>query len=146
LRVETYVDTGIIVKGYVRESNSPNAIAILEQAGFPLLLSHFHEIEIPNAIRLKRFRLEISKQEEEVAIRDFLADIKAGRLIKPDYDLAQVFRRAEELSSLHSGQIGTRSLDLLHVAAALDARCSVFSSFDARQRKLAGLCGLTVLP
>jgi len=146
LRAETYVDTGILVKGYVNESDSLEAIAILEEVGFPLLFSHIHEIEIPNAIRLKRFRSEISKQEEEAAIRDFRTDIKEGRLIKPDYDLAQVFHRAEELSSLHSGEIGTRSLDVMHVAAALEAGCTTFSSFDARQRKLACLSGLKVLP
>jgi len=143
---KTYIDTGILVKGYVKEADSLEAIAILEAAGFPLLFSHIHEIEIPNAIRLKRFRGEIAKDDEAAAIGDFRDDITAGRLVKADYDLAEVFRRAEKLSSKHSGDIGTRSFDLLHVAAALEAGCVVFASFDERQRKCAALAGLKLTP
>lgn len=141
-----YVDSSILVKGYVREADSSQAIEILEIAGFPLLFSHFHQIEIPNAIRLKRFRAEITLAEEEAAIEDFRSDIKAGRLARLEYDLGRVFHRAEELSSIHSAVIGTRSLDLLHVATALEVGCSAFASFDARQRKLADISGLKVLP
>jgi len=143
---KTYIDTGILVKGYVKEVNSLEAIAILETAGTPLLFSHIHELEIPNAIRLKRFRGEITKDEEAAAIRDFREDIKTGRLERPDYDLAEVFRRAEKLSAKHSGDLGTRSLDLLHVAAALEADCTAFASFDERQRKCAAFSGLKVTP
>jgi len=143
---KTYIDTGILVKSYVREPDTPKAIAILEAAGDPQVFSHFHEIEIPNAIRLKRFRGEITKEEEAAAVQIFRDDIKAGRMEKPDYDLAEVFRRAEKLSAKHSGDMGTRSLDLLHIAAALEAGCTVFASFDERQRKCAALAGLKVIP
>ena len=143
---KTYIDTGILVKGYIKEVNSLEAIAILEAAGTPLYFSHIHEIEIPNAIRLKRFRGEITKDEEATAIRDFREDINLGRLERPDYDLPEVFRRAEKLSAKHSGDLGTRSLDLLHVAAALEADCTAFASFDERQRKCAALAGLKVIP
>ena len=142
----TYVDTGILVKSYVFEANSPEAIAILETAGDPLLFSHLHGIEIPNAIRLKRFRGELSKEEEATAIRTMRADVDAGRLARPNYDLAEVFNLAERLSAKHSGDTGTRSLDLLHVAAALEAGCTAFASFDERQRKVAALAGLKVIP
>jgi predicted nucleic acid-binding protein len=54
-----------------------------------------------------------------------------------EYDLAKVFRRTEFLSAEYSGDIGSRSLDLLHVAAALEAGCRAFASFDVRQRKVA---------
>jgi len=142
----TYVDTGILVKGYIKEADFLDAIAILEAAGTPLLFSHIHELETQNAIRLKRFRGEINKEEEVAAIRDVRADLDTGRLVRPEYDLAKVFNRAERLSARFSGEIGTRSLDLLHVAAALEAGCTVFASFDERQRKGASLAGLKVLP
>jgi len=44
------------------------------------------------------------------------------------------------------GDLGTRSLDLLHVAAALEARCTTFASFDESQRKCAALARLKVIP
>lgn len=146
MSTETYVDTGIMVKGYVLEADSPAAVAILEAVGDPLVFSHVHALEIPNAIRLKRFRGEITAAEETAAVRAFRADVDAGRLARPAYDLAAVFIRAEGLSEKHSGGIGSRSLDLLHVAAALEAGCTVFASFDDRQRKLAALVGLKLIP
>ena len=144
--MSVYIDTGILVKSYVFEANSPEAIAIIEAAGDPLIFSHLHGIEIPNAIRLKRFRREITEAEEAEAIRVFHADINAGRLARPEYDLAEVFNRAERLSAQHSGTIGSRSLDVLHVAAALECGCAGLASFDERQRRIANLAGLEVTP
>ena len=142
----TYIDTGILIKSYVREPDTPEALAIIEASGDPQVFSHIHEIEIPNAIRLKRFRKEITKEAEASAIQLFRDDVKTGRLERPEYDLAEVFRGAERLSAKHSGDLGTRSLDLLHVAAALEAGCTAFASFDQRQRKSAALAGLKVVP
>ena len=142
----TYIDTGILLKSYVREPNTPEALAIIEASGDPQLFSHIHEIEIPNAIRLKRFRKEITKEAEAAAIQLFRDDVKVGRLERPEYDLAEVFRCAERLSAKHSGDLGTRSLDLLHVAAALETGCTAFASFDERQRNCAALAGLKVIP
>jgi len=144
--MSTYVDTSIWVKSFVREADSPDALEILEAAGEPLMYSHLHEIEIPNAIRLKRFRGEITRAQETAAIRAFQTDVDMGRMARPAYDLGAVFIRAEQLSARHSGDIGTRSLDLLHVAAALEAGCTSFASLDERQRKCAALAGMKVIP
>lgn len=141
-----YADTGVMVKGYVLESDSEAAVGILESLGEPLLYSHLHTIEIPNAIRLKRFRGEITKAQEIAANRAFLSDIESGVLTPCDYDLGEVFLLAERLSAKHSAIIGTRSLDLLHVAAALEAGATHFASLDTRQRKIASLNGLKILP
>lgn len=142
----TYIDSSLFVKSFVLEQGSPAAIEMIEAVGEPFLFSHFHEIEIPNAIRLKRFRGEISRAQESLAIRAFEADVRSGRFTRPAYDLGTVFGRAEHLSGRHSGHIGTRSLDLLHVAAALETGCAVFASYDQRQRKCAALSGLEVIP
>jgi len=140
-----YVDSGLFVKSYIEEPNSKEADAILRGLGTPFVFSHLHEIEIPNAIRLKRFRGEITRAQETAALRVFQADVDAGRFARPAYDISTVFIRAEQLSARHSGDIGTRSLDLLHVAAALEAGCTAFASYDERQRKCAALAGLKVL-
>jgi hypothetical protein len=78
--MNAYADTGLIVKSYVDEENSAKADAILAEAGTPLAFSHFHAAEIPNAIHLKRFRKEITPDQEAAAIRAFQGDIDAGRL------------------------------------------------------------------
>jgi predicted nucleic acid-binding protein len=144
--VTTYIDTALFVKAFVRETDSAAAIALLDAVGEPFAYSHLHEIEIPNAIRLKRFRGEITKAQETAALRVFRADVDAGRFARIDYDLGAVFIRAERLSARFSGELGTRSLDLWHVAAALEAGCIAFASYDARQRRAAALCKLKVIP
>ncbi len=144
--MSTYIDTALFVKIFVLEANSPETIRLLEEIGEPFAYSHLHELEIPNAIRLKRFRGEITKTQETAAIRAFLADVDAGRFERIAYDLAAVFIRAEQLSAKWSAEIGCRSLDLWHVAAALEVGCATFVSYDARQRKAAEMSGLHVLP
>lgn len=141
-----YADTGVMVKGYVLEADSEKAVGILDALGAHLLYSHLHSIEIPNAIRLKRFRGEITKSQENAATRTFLSDIESGILAPCEYDLGEVFLLAERLSAKHSATLGSRSLDLLHVAAAIEARATHFASLDARQRKVASLNGLKLLP
>jgi len=141
-----YADTGVMVKGYVLESDSEEAVGILDSLGDHLLYSHLHSIEIPNAIRLKRFRGEITKTQESAATRAFLSDVASGVLTPCEYDLGEVFLLAERLSAKHSATLGSRSLDLLHVAAAMEAGATHFASLDARQRKVASLNGLKLLP
>jgi len=141
-----YADTGVMVKGYVLEPDSEVAVGILDSLGDHLLYSHLHSIEIPNAIRLKRFRGEITKAQENAANRAFLSDIETGVLTPCEYDLGEVFLLAERLSAKHSATLGSRSLDLLHVAAAIEAGATHFASLDARQRKVASFNGLKLLP
>jgi predicted nucleic acid-binding protein len=59
---------------------------------------------------------------------------------------AALFPRAAELADRHSVRLGTRSLDLLHVAAALLLDSEIFFSFDERQRKAAKAEGLKIQP
>jgi len=47
--------------------------------------------------------------------------------------------------SLHSMKIGTRTLDVMHVACACEIQADTFISFDERQCALAKLAELKVL-
>jgi predicted nucleic acid-binding protein len=144
--LNTYFDTGVLLKVYVQELNSAEAIALVSKIAPPIPFTHFHTIELFTAIRLKRFRAEINANEEKTAIQVLRADITNERLQLPDYDLLQLFRRAEVLSAKYAAIFGTRTLDILHVAAALEAECTEFVSFDERQRKVAAKERLTVVP
>ena len=48
-----------------------------------------------------------------------------------------VFERASQLSPHATAKLGTRTADLLHVAAALELGVDYLYSFDEHQRKLA---------
>jgi hypothetical protein len=141
-----YFDTGVLVKSYVLEPDSAAADALIKQNPPPIPITHFHEIELRNALRLKRNRLEITDAQLKGALRVFDHDIAAGFLEKPDYDLRGVFHKAEELSTKYAVTTGARSLDILHVAAALVIGARIFVSFDKRQRAMANKAGLKILP
>ncbi|RRJ96107.1 PIN domain-containing protein [Opitutaceae bacterium TAV4] len=146
MQTSTYVDTGILLKIYATESNSREADEIVLRTAPPLPLTHIQELEIRNAIRLKHSRGELSETEMNTALANFQDDIDAGRYERPAYDLPAVFRRAETLSKAHTVATKCRSLDILHVAAALVIGSREFASFDERQRAVARKSGLTILP
>lgn len=141
-----YFDTGVLVKMYAEEPNSDYAIDLIRQASLPLPFTHIHRIELLNAIRLKAFRQEITLADQQRSLRLIAADTREGRLQLPSCDLAQVFGRAEELTTKFTSTLGVRSLDVLHVASALEAACLSFCSFDRRQRALAEKTSLRVIP
>ena len=141
-----YADTGILLKSYVLEANSNEAEHILRGMGAPFCYSLIHGLEIPNAIRLKVFRREITAPQATAALRAFRADLDKGLLERSTAALPAIFLRAEKLSEKHSAKLGTRSLDLLHVAAALESGCKRFASLDARQRECAKLEKLELHP
>jgi predicted nucleic acid-binding protein len=59
-------------------------------------------------------------------------------------DWERALSRAEQLMIVHTPRHGARSMDLLHIAAALELGASEFLSFDENQSRVATLAGLTV--
>ena len=82
-------------------------------------VTHWQTLEVKNAIRLKAFRGEITPAEMNQSIAAFEQDIATDRWERPTYKVAAVEQKAEELSTGHSVTLGCRSLDIIHVAAAL---------------------------
>ena len=144
--METYFDTSLILKSYVPEVGTEEALAILQEHGGPFPFSHLLELELRTAIRMKHGRGEITAAEMRGSLQAVENDLSSGVLIRPAYELDEVFRRAEALSARHAAQTLARSADLWHVAAALEAGCTSFASFDQRQRAAAALCSLRVVP
>ena len=73
-------------------------------------------------------------------------DLAAGLLV-PMPDLWEKrIAQAESLAAQHTPAIGSRSLDILHVATALVSGATEFCTFDERQCRLARLAGLRVQP
>ena len=142
----TYIDTGVLLKAYVLEPDSPAAIKWIETAGPALAYSHLHELELPNALQLKRFRGELTSRQLAGALALIDSDRAEGRLTRPTYSLERVFSRATSLAARHSAKLGARSLDLLHLAVALESGCTTFISLDRRQRLVAVAEGLAVKP
>lgn len=144
--MRTYFDTSVLVKIYAEEPDSSLADALMRAADVPVSFTPLHALEIRNALRLKRFRDELSEAELASVLELLQEDLQAGRLAASRLDLEAVHQRAEGLSARHTAAVGVRSLDLLHVAAALELGEPAFASFDQRQREVAQREGLQLTP
>jgi predicted nucleic acid-binding protein len=114
--------------------------------GAPLAITALHELEVRNAFKLGIFRELLTIAEAAAALTNLQKDLRSGRLIKVTMKWPSVFRLATRLSEQYSAIHGTRSIDILHVAAAKVIRVEHFVSFDTRQRALASIMGFKVAP
>jgi predicted nucleic acid-binding protein len=126
--------------------NTPEAVALVKRFNPPIPFSHWQEIEIQNALRLKLFRKEMTAAVLKKALGNFRVDIESGLLQRVPYDMERVFRVAGELSGKYTALIGCRTLDILHVAVAKVIGAKIFVTMDARQAAVATKAGLKVLP
>ena len=140
-----YYDSGVLVKLYVREESSDAVARFLAERGEAVIVNHLHELEIRNALRLKRFRDEIDDGQLVASMAMLETDLAAGRLIRGRIDWSPVCAEAERLSAAMTASIGVRTIDLLHVAAALNQAASGLVSLDHRQRAAARVSGLEVV-
>lgn len=143
--MSVYYDTGALIKLYVEEDFSDPVTVYVSALKKPIALHAFHEVELENALRLKVFRKELTKQECHRVLRRIADDVSAGILARQGVNWADAMREAVRLSSDVTERTGCRTLDVLHVALALHWRCAVFVSLDDRQIKAAKLAGLKVV-
>jgi predicted nucleic acid-binding protein len=132
-----------LVSLYVLDGKSARAAAGVKLASLPLSLTPFTEVEITNAFDLRLFRKEIDPPKVRAAQSLFPEDIENGIFEVRPLSSA-VFDRAKRLAEKHALRLGTRTLDVLHVASALVFKAETFYLFDVNQGKLAKAKGLVV--
>ena len=139
-----YADSGFLCSLYAPDAHTPRAVARMKRQRLPLPVTWLHQQECRNALRLRVFRREITPTQREASLNALLADLAAGLLVRAAPPLTDLVTEAERLSALHSEALGTRSLDILHVAGALVLGLPEFLTFDLRQGALAKAAGLKV--
>jgi predicted nucleic acid-binding protein len=120
--------------------------SFLAKTRFPLLFTPLHRTEVRNALRNVTARGEMTLPELRLAFQQIDEDLRDGILLHAPVEWTNVFRSADELSETHATREGQRTIDILHVAIALETRARTFLSFDQRQRRLAKAAGLKVKP
>ena len=140
----TYIDSSALVAVYVSERFSKAARRAL-RAVPQVPYTQFHELEVSNAFELLVGRAIMTAQESLTIRAQLDDDIENQRLVRLSVDLDRVFADADELSRLYTAKFLSRSLDLLHVAAARVATCTTFISADDRQLAVARATGLAVI-
>jgi hypothetical protein len=108
-------------------------------------VTHHGRVEIINAICLAGFRGDITSEAMNDSLQSFEEDFAQGLLFQADLLWRSALNRASELSRKHTPALGCRSLDVLHIASALELALPNFLTFDLQQRQLAKAVGLKVM-
>jgi len=136
-----YLDTSALLKLYVREQGSDVVQRLVSSQDLPLPIWEIQQAELINALRLKAFWNEITATQAESQIELFHNRRKRGLYIFPDIDRNSLMKCFLRLSE-ETPRLGCRTMDILHVACALEIAATSFLSFDSRQNTLAALAGL----
>jgi predicted nucleic acid-binding protein len=142
---EVYVDPSGLARLYIHQAGSREMSAWRGRLGGNLAVTHHGRVEIINAICRAAFVGHLTENAAGQALADFAADFAAGRLHQAEILWRAALNLAAELGRLHTPRLGTRSLDVLHVACALELKLRHFLTFDDRQRKLAPAVGLRTI-
>lgn len=141
--MDVYFDTSVLVKLYVSEARSDRARKEAALAG-QIAFTPLQSLELHAAIRQLIGRGTLPASALSIFEQHYEADRRSHRLRETAIDLAGVFRRADQLTRTHTQRLLCRTLDVLHVATALELGCLRFVSADDRQLALAQASGLTV--
>jgi predicted nucleic acid-binding protein len=142
--LNAYLDTSFLASLYVLDRHSEQAVRLLPP-GASLMLTPLAELELENAIQLRLFRRELTASQAraaQAALRqDVVGGVYASRAMPP-----AAYEKAKQLARKHTARLGTRSLDILHVAAAMTLGAGTLLTFDENQRKLAAGEGVSCIP
>ena len=139
-------DSSLIVSLYLPEPNSALADAACNSMPPPIRLTDWRRVEISSAFQRAVKNGRITAAQAFLLWQDFENDVASGRFEVVGVNHSSVLARALVLTQKHAATIGTRTLDVIHIATALEFSATDFLSFDNRQRQAASAEGLMVLP
>lgn len=139
-----FADSSFLFSVYVQDANSSLAATRLTHVKLPLLLTDLIELEITNGVALRLFRKELQPAQAKEVLELLRRDEDSGTLrILPLPSSA--YQRARQIATNHTPALGTRTLDVLHVASALVLNVDTFCTFDQKQGRLASRLGMRIL-
>lgn len=140
-----YVDPSGLARLYIHQAGSREMSAWRGRTSGTLAVTHHGRVEIINAICRAAFAGHLTEKGAGEALADFAVDFAEGRLRQAEILWRAALNRAAELAQHQTPILGTRSLDVLHVACALELKSRYFLTFDERQQKLASAVGLRTI-
>ena len=142
---KTYVDPSALRRLYLHDTQSRAFCTWSARVAGALTITLHGRAELVNSIVLAVFCRDISKIAADAALADVSTDIEEGRIFAGNLPWRQAYEQATELSRLHTPVLGTRTLDVLHVASARVMGMRSFVTYDERQAALAKSVGLRVI-
>jgi len=142
---EVYVDPSALARLYLHQAGSREMAVWRGKLQGPLAVTHHGRTEVINAICRSAFLGHLNPDGLSDALADFNSDFISGLYWQADILWRAALNRAAELSRQHTPKLGTRSLDVLHVACALELKLRHLLTFDKGQQKLAVAAGLRLI-
>jgi len=140
--VTIYADTSFFVSLYLPDRHTSEVDRRLDSRP-SLWMTPLHVAECTHAVEQHVFRKAITRSEADRALQRF-HEYSAQNLWRESPLPDRAFDVCVELARRHAARLGVRTLDTLHVAAALELNAEHFWTFDTRQAKLAVAAGLEV--
>jgi predicted nucleic acid-binding protein len=136
-----YFDTSVLVKCYVEEPGTAEAMRLISR--HTVLSSTLAPIELTGALRRQEASGVLTRRQRDQALLRFQADRARWTLLEMD---SHVLARAEALA----GAAPVKTLDALHLASALVFQSETslrppFITGDTQQRRAADALGLNVV-
>jgi predicted nucleic acid-binding protein len=139
-----YADTSFFISLYGSDTHSRAARSLI--ASRPVVwFTPLHQAEWLHAIAQHVFRGALSPGDA-LQLQRHLEQDRSDRVWKETALPENALAVCGELALRHGPRLGVRTLDSLHVAAALELHAKRFWTFDERQGKLARAEGLEVKP
>ena len=138
-----YLDTSAFLKLYVREADSKRVQDLVTSQKDPLPVWEFQQVEMINALHLKVFWKEINTEDATRLVALFDQRMRRGQYYCPRIDRAELMLTFRSLAKW-TPETGCRTMDILHVACAMQIAPVAFVSFDERQLTLARKASLNV--
>jgi predicted nucleic acid-binding protein len=143
--LKIYFDTGLLLKLYAAEENSPEAVTLVQAYGAPICFTGFQHTELRNALHRKCARKEITLRQLRKSLAAIQSDLDTGVLLPPKLDWNAVLARADQLTDRYALSIPCRTLDVLPIATVMELGIKLLGSTDSRQMALARKAGLRIV-
>ena len=139
-----YADTSFVASLYIPGGHSSAALLATRPLHSPLTITSLGELEFANALALRVFHKELPASLSASVFAHFQQDILDG-IFRVAPIPHGAFEKAIRLSEKYSSRLGTRTLDVLHVASAIIIGAGFFYTFDHAQAELARAMNLGTL-
>ena len=110
-----------------------------------VLWTPWHRVEVFNGFCQAERAGLLGKGESRRAIRLLEQEVRIGYWPHVEFDWTDAVRTACELRAEHSLELVVRSMDLFHVAIAIEVAAEALLSFDSEQIALAEAAGVAVV-
>jgi len=136
----SYVDTSFVMKLYVPEKESDEAIELARTLVGEAVINSLTDVEVAAALHVR-----LGPVEGPEAYLRYRRNRETGMFLPVEID-AKTFVMARGLAERYAAQFSLRALDALHLATAVQYGLNVILTYDKRLRDVSAFLGLTVLP